>query len=515
MQHSLPQTSRRALLFSFIVLGMLWTGCASETTSPETTSNEPSASPSHPAQLAVDGDVGDWDSIPILQEDPAGDGGAVDLAHLTLAHSDRYLFLRLAMQDAVMLQQDNDLTLHLDLDANPNTGGDAGEEVSWTFGERGGRYYGSTVQELGHADLGFTSLPTVTVPTYEIALDRTARPGGQSWLSDEDELCVIVTSAQDRLPDQDRVCYTLSATDLSSADPPPTDATIARRAGTQLRVVSYNVRRDDLFNDSVRRPYERVLRALDADILALQEVYDHDAMETLDRVADLTGATPDDLHAAKAGLDLTVVSTYPILDTYTLAGFDDYRSAAYLLDTETATGRSTLVINMHPPCCTGGEPSSDLKRQRVVDAVAAFLRDLRSGEAPIDVPDQTPVIVTGDMNFVGDAQQPRTLSTGDIVNRSMFGAPSPPDWDGTDLLDVNPAQTGAPLHTTWVNPNSSFPPGRLDYAYVTDSVLDVDQAFVLSTTQMDAASRSPAGLEADDTATASDHLPVVVDVSVR
>jgi len=95
----------------------------------------------------------------------------------------------------------------------------------------------------------------------------------------------------------------------------------------------------------------------------------------------------------------------------------------------------------------------------------------------------------------------------------MVHSPAAPDWDGSPLLDVNPRQTGAPLHTTWIDSESSFVPGRLDYAFVSDSVVDIAHAFVLRTSTLTESQRSTYGLQRDDTAAASDHLPVVVDLA--
>jgi endonuclease/exonuclease/phosphatase family metal-dependent hydrolase len=119
------------------------------------------------------------------------------------------------------------------------------------------------------------------------------------------------------------------------------------------------------------------------------------------------------------------------------------------------------------------------------------------------------------MNFVGDAQQPLTLRTGEIVNTDRFGSPAAPDWDGSPLLDTKPRQVATPLHTTWIANESSFPPGRLDYAFVTDSVLEVVHEFVLHTPALPEDVRTTHGLRADDTVTASDHLPVVIDITPR
>jgi hypothetical protein len=222
---------------------------------------------------------------------------------------------------------------------------------------------------------------------------------------------------------------------------------------------------------------------------------------------------------AKAGQDLVLGSRYPIVDTHTIPGYEDYESGAFLLDATEALGSRLVVVNMHPPCCNYDaneeHPARNVQRQRVVDGVAAFLRTLKSGDGPFDVAPETPIAVVGDMNFVGKAQQPTTLQTGDIVYNEDFGPSEAPDWDGTALLDTNPRQTGAPMHATWASVESSFPPGRLDYAFVTDSVLKVVHEFVLNTATLSEELRAEYNLQSDDTATASDHMAVVIDVAAK
>ena len=54
-----------------------------------------------------------------------------------------------------------------------------------------------------------------------------------------------------------------------------------------------------------------------------------------------------------------------------------------------------VVVNMHPPCCNAGpedgESSSNAQRQRVVDGVVAFLRDLKEGDGAFEVAPDTPI----------------------------------------------------------------------------------------------------------------------------
>ena len=471
---------------------------------------------SHPAAIAVDGEGADWSPVPVRHAD-VGDGDGVGLKRLWVAHDNSHLFLRVELSRSIRLQEDNRLTLYLDTDDDPSTGTDTlglGAEVTWTFGERAGTVRG---ERTGHAALGLHALPTVRADVFEVALDRHAQSTGTA-LFPGDRLRVALSTESDRLPDAPgRVGYAF--TDSARAVDTPT---LERPAATDVRVLSYNAKNDfererAAILDSSRRPrYRRILAAVRPDVVALQEIYEQTAAEA-ERAAEESLGLPTDWSWAKRGPDLVLGSRFPIDAAHAITGFRQYESGAFLLDTRAVWGRPFLVVVMHPPCCndpaTDASPSRNVQRQRVVDGVAAFLRRVKRGAGPFDVPSGTPIAVVGDMNFVGDSQQPRTLRTGAIVDTTTFGPSAAPDWDGSALLDVNPRQTGAPLHTTWVEAGSSFLPGRLDYAFVSDSVVDVVHAFALRTATLPAAQRAAVGLRADDTAQASDHLPVVVDLA--
>jgi endonuclease/exonuclease/phosphatase family metal-dependent hydrolase len=475
-----------------------------------------SAYESHSAAIAVDGEGDDWRSVPVRHAD-VGDGEGNALERLWMAHSDRYLFLRIELRRSIRLQEENQLTLYLDTDDDPSTGAAAlgvGAEVIWTFGERSGTVGGGSV---GHAALGLHALPTVRADVFEVALDRRAQPNGTPLFAG-DRLRVALSTQGDRLPDAaGGVGYAF--TDSARAVDTPF---LERPAATDVRVLSYNAKNDfehekAAILDSTRQSrYRRILDAVGPDVVALQEIYAQTAGEA-ERAAEDSLGVPDDWSWAKRGPDLVLGSRFPIEEAHAIAGFRQYESGAFLLDTRAVWGRPLLVVVMHPPCCnkpaSETTPSRNVQRQRVVDGVAAFLRRVRQGHGPLDVPSGTPIAVVGDMNFVGDPQQPRTLRTGTIVDTAAFGPAAAPDWDGSPLLDVNPRQTGAPLHTTWIDPGSSFVPGRLDYAFVSDSVVDVVHAFVLRTSTLTKTQRSDYGLRRDDTAKASDHRPVVVDLA--
>jgi len=471
---------------------------------------------SQPAPIYVDGEGTDWDSLAVTRVDTGDGGGGVGLDRLWTAHTSDHVFLRMQLSRSLNLQEGNDLTLFLDADNDSATGRDTlglGAELRWTFGERAGRFEGT---EVSHADIGLTTLPTVQSDTFEVALDRTATPGGAS-LFQSDSLRLALATGDDRLPDKgETIGYVLSKADLSVEAP-----TLDEPDSAAVRLMSYNAvnnfdrELNSLFIEDRQPSYRRLLSAIGPDVIGFQEVYDQSA-ERVEATVEGELGLADDWSWAKEGRDLVLGSRFPIVDTHAIPGYEDYESGAFLLDSEDALGSRMIVVNMHPPCCNypanEDQPSSDAQRQRVVDGVAAFIRQVKNGEGPFGVPAQTPIVILGDMNFVGGAQQPRTLRTGEIMNTDDFGPSAAPDWDRTSLLDTNPRQAHAPMHTTWIDAGSSFPPGRLDYAFVTDSVLDIAHEFVLHTPALPDAALQRHGLQAGDTNTASDHLPVVIDV---
>ncbi|WP_022836619.1 endonuclease/exonuclease/phosphatase family protein [Salisaeta longa] len=496
-----------------LLLGALL-GCQSDTASPPPAASQARSDTATAARVLIDGRFADWPAGALQHTDPAGDGASIDLERVWVSHDAERLYVRFETGAPLNLQEGNALALYLNTDGEASTGVTAhGAELVWRFGERTGTVVGpdGTQHTIAHEAIGFGSLPTVRANRFELTLDRSATPVANAPLFTADTLRVALAAPGDAAPDQGSIAYVVTPV-VSVPDLAP--RTLDRTEGT-LRVVAYNVLRSRLFDAGARSAYTRLFKALAPDVWGFSEIYERSASATRQVVAELLpGPT---WHAAKAGLDLVAVSRYPILDSYAIPGYDDWKSAAFVLDTRERWGVPSLFILMHPPCCNfaDGATTRNEMRQWVVDRVAAFIRDVRAGTAPVAVPANAPIFVGGDMNFVGHAQQPNTLRTGDIIHNARLGPDAAPDWDRTPLVDARPRETHRPLHFTWIDPESSYPPGRLDYLYYSDSVLRATQSFVLNTQAMPPAVLSAHGLEASDTATASDHLPVVLDVRLR
>ena len=92
-------------------------------------------------------------------------------------------------------------------------------------------------------------------------------------------------------------------------------------------------------------------------------------------------------------------------------------------------------------------------------------------------PEDAPLFIVGDFNFVGTVQNIKTILTGDIVDNDEYGSDFTPDWDGTSLADAAPYVTGFPANYTWSQSRSSYNTGRLDFIIYSDSEVKVFNSF--------------------------------------
>ena len=83
----------------------------------------------------------------------------------------------------------------------------------------------------------------------------------------------------------------------------------------------------------------------------------------------------------------------------------------------------------------------------------AFIRDNRAHGWDFELKSNTPIMLIGDMNLVGYAEQLETLLTGKIVNIDQYGPSFRPDWDDTDFTALLPRQTDLAMFYTWYKTN--------------------------------------------------------------
>ena len=453
--------------------------------------------------ILIDGDFTDWDDIPLVFEDDSNDGqnNGIDIRRIWMHNDEFNFYLRFELTKEIELQENNSLALYMDYDSDLSTGfkiNGIGAELRFFFGERYGMLEDENDSEIiSFVPIGLLVAPTVSSTEFEIAISREIELSGID-ISAENEVSFRIEDNAfngDEVPnDLGGIPYTLDPNNMAETP----EVNIDFPGSSDFRLLSYNIRNDQLFDPGRRNAYERIFKAINPDIIAFQEIRDFNSSQTADLIEDfLPGET---WYHKKHGFDIVTVSKYPINYSESIDG-----NAAFYLDVE---GQEVLLINCHLPCC-----ENDNDRQMEVDNIMRYIRDLKDGNINYQVEEGTPIIIAGDMNFVGDSNQPYTFQTGDIFFNGTYGPDFSPDWDETDLSDAAPHTTNSFGNFTWINFNGSFFPGKLDWVLFTDSKLSIDNSFNLYTPGLSDNVLSEYNLGFSDVILASDHLPVVVDFS--
>lgn len=482
---------------------------------PEELAQEPEKGPSYPTAIALDGEFGDWDEVPALYEDIMGDGGTtgIDLGTIKAAHDGDYLYLYFEAGTEMSLGGGQFLTVYLDTDNRKTTGYEyrgLGAELQWIFGQRGGKVFrsGGLIPVL-YADVGFRGGPTVTSNRFEVAFSRHVKIDGEKLL----EVGPVIIALADHtwngqgVEDGDAApeLGTLLRYHLSEEVPPSKVPTpLDRAAGTRLRVVSWNSLYTGLLDPERAPHFKRILKAIDPDVICLQEAWY--GLETVAALDEWLPLEEGHWEVSSYGNQVTL-SRVPIEYGWP-GGYGLLEESILQTTVVDPAGDRVIVFNAH---LAWGD--QDEARQRQADGFIAYLRAMSNGQEGMDVPEGTPFVFLGDLNLVGDAQQLVTLLTGDIQNEAEFGEDFAPDWDGTPLLTPPLLQTERRMGYTWRADAGSYWPGRLDYALIPDSVVELAGGFLLYTPSMSQEILAMHGLHADDSPAASDHLPLILDLT--
>lgn len=324
-------------------------------------------------------------------------------------------------------------------------------------------------------------------------------------------------------------CETNDAIDL------PQSEAFYQQQPSDVRVMSWNVKQNSILPpDGVRQEsFARIVRAIDPDVIALQEVMwpdlDAELARLMNRYIPLEHGKSWHVHTVS---DNALISRYPIrwqggelavsypLSQLGLPRFH-YGFASAVVDLPEGFGDTDLLaVALHNK---SGAAEQDVRlRQIHSDAIVRWLRDLRNSAQKNTIVEGTPVVILGDMNVVPDASmQPfKTLLSGNIIDEETFGPDFRIDWDGTDMADARPSHNALDReYYTWRNDNMQFEPSALDRIIFTDSVMSVRRRFVLNTMTMSADDLATLGLQQSDVLYGGDphyydHLPLVADFAI-
>ena len=453
----------------------------------------------HP--IVIDGLFDDWQEVPVTIMDSEGDYNYDDWAELKITNDDDFIFFKISLHsEETLLQNWNNFFLYIDADRDSLTGHPyrgLGVELAWHFGNRTGQYFEQDgIIDLWQNDITLRQAPTVTGTEFEIAIAL-----GSFVLSDPDSIAVIFSSffgTGDYMPDSwGGVVYQCDTTVVG-----PTEPILLEKTGTRL--VSFNTLNTGILEPDRQAKFQRILQALNPDIIALQE---HSEWNEIGDI--ISSWFPEDTwYQGYTFRDLVVLSKYPIINQANLINSE--RTMCALLQTDDPINPYLLILNSHFSCC-----DNDDDRQDQVDELVQVLREWRLNDnGPFELPEGTPMFHVGDFNFVGYREQIETVSAGDIQDEATYGIDYPLDWDGTAITDLFSRHTHKRMAYTWRSDGSSFNPGKLDYVLYTDSNLSILNHFVLNTLAMPDSVLNEWELEAEDTNEASDHLPRIVDFMV-
>ncbi len=464
-------------------------------------------------RIIVDGYFTDWNDVSVLYEDPSGDNGSgnIDFGKLWVFNDKERLFISLETGDEINLQDDNEITVYIDGDNDISTGlqiGGIGAELRYTFGLRYGYVYdaGGNAQAVEHYQIGMVSAPTVSSERFEISFNRSAWINEPIFSAPEIKIYFQDYDGGDILPNDGILLYEFNNLDF---EPLPLFS-IEKENDGYLRLTAYNVLHDGIFDPNLYGHFQRILTAINPEIISFEEVSGHSAADMANLLNEMIPPENGTWRADKSDYDVIVASVFPITRMFDIATVDgSKRSAAFLLDLRPKFDTDFLIIGAHLKCC-GGE-SNDAKRQREVDAIMKFIREAKEPGGDLTLTDKTPVAIMGDMNFVGSNLQPYTFLTGDIYDNDDYGEDFAPDWDETNFTDAFPVTTGSPFTFTWYDAESSFSPGKLDYLIYSDSVLKLKNSFSFFTPLLSEELLNEYNLDYFDATSASDHLPVVAD----
>jgi len=190
-----------------------------------------------------------------------------------------------------------------------------------------------------------------------------------------------------------------------------------------------------------------------------------------------------------------VVSRYPVtlaVDEPIHAEGDSWpvRFVGAVID---APGGPLLAGSAHLKCCGYAGSPEDERRIAEARAINQLVRRI------LDENDLSRCVLGGDLNLVG-SRPPL-----DLLRATL-------DADGSDMEPARTLIWGDHAAITWTDADSPFSPGRLDWVVYADAVLHSPFACVVETARLAPAALAAMGVEPDDSR-ASDHLPLVVDLS--
>ncbi len=438
-----------------------------------------------PAAIVMDGRTDEW----------RGSGD------VRVAATSEHLFVRFdpGITGAAIQAADFSTRLMIDADNNPKTGrrvGRLGVDAMATLSPPFGSGIGNGSEVVfydaagngtvtGHAALGFFFLPTFASESYEARFDRDSLQA----LADSDRVVIRVDQVN---ADGEILWSDESRAAIPAFEPPaPNTTAMPSKPSGGIRLLAQNV----LFSSPLGNPraFDRMITAIDPDIILFQEWFNI-SEPVIQNWFDVNLGAGWTVIAPTPGEGLAIATRLPVTEVVpdllnVPGGRPNSRFLGAMIDTPIGP---FFGASVHLKCCGGADSSEDQRRISEAISINATVSAVRQAN-----PDAA-VAIAGDYNLVG------TRTPLDIIRVGLAS-------DGSDLTPAETLTLGDPSAITWIQESSRFSPGRLDWAVVDETKTEIVRAFTLDTRRLSPASLVATGLRAEDS-TASDHLPLVVDL---
>lgn len=424
------------------------------------------------------------------------------------AGSPAHVYLQMILPNPVNLQGlEIPMTLALDWDNESQTGNTVGTlsgvdlEVLFSPGGRGVKVRRSCDQGKQSWDtVGLVFSPTVASDRFEFRFPRMLKLD-DSTLQATREMPWQLTWQDDRTAHG-----TANIASMLPDATPITGNTLTAPTTPSIRVMTWNLEKGNLIKQ--REGVTRIFAAIQPDIVLVQEILDGQTAEDLADVLEdaMPGTTWTAMLSPRSGnIKSGIASRLPAKP---IASFNNLKRrgesrghvrAVGLTITVPGVG-NVLAVSAHLKCCGVAGGPEDLKR---IGEVMAIRRAVIAASKSVNYKG---IVIGGDLNLVGGLLPLQLLiaqGEGLIADTDTLG----------DLLVVEALQPDGQGVQTWQEDGQSYTPGQLDYLMVTESSLKPESAFVLDTSDLSLSLLEEHGLQLIDTAQASDHLPVVVDLS--
>jgi hypothetical protein len=493
--------------------------------------------------VVLDGVLDEWESTPyatVAATRQGGEGGpSLDsigayawVSGVAARHDADAVYLRLRLEREVSLQaMEGALLLLMDADGDSASGwteqGMRGVDAVIEFSPRAEGWGAGIALRMDSAgaarrrayEAGVIAAPTHASREFEMRIRR----GGPVRFGERMTARVVAMNREDRaLPSLAPFIVHLS--DPAPRPTPPGAGAadpLARAPGTDVRVVSWNVGREDLFQQP--EAFGAILRALAPDLLLLDEVAGGLSAQEVEALLNriLPGDPPwRAVYGVSGGSQRGVIATRGTVRP--IPPFDrpiPYPDTAIALVPRDAPRREhdwlRSRLDAHVPATgallevdgrriiavtvdleSGGAAGGPKDRLRRIEAAA--IRDAAREAFIAGTPDGIDgILLAGDLNLVGTREPLDILAA--------------PAGDGPAFMAARPLRLDGSSATTWENPEEPFTPGRLDFLIHHPAGTAITGGFVFSSADLSPAWRARHGLMAE-TSRVTDHLPVVTDL---